>query len=189
MTKIRALARQSLSIARQQRHYSAPTDGSIPAAKVKYVPTEGVYPKGFVVGSGHAGVKPSNTKFNDVTLIASLSPCNAAGLFTVNAFKAAPVQVSKQVLHDTSGRGIRGVIINSGCANAVTGIGGLEDALTMATEAQKCFPKPDEDEATITPEVIQDSQDPKDPVASVLFGQSMRKNRMLVMSTGVIGQR
>jgi len=190
MTKLKAVARQSAAFARkQQRCYSAPTDGSIPAAKVNYIPTEGTYPKGFVVGSAHAGVKASNARFNDLTLIASQTPCLAAGLFTVNAFKAAPVQVSKQVLHQSKGRGIRGVVINSGCANAVTGIGGLEDALAMAKDAQGCFPRISDDELNIPLDNAIQTRDANDPIGSLLYSKAMRDTRMLVMSTGVIGQR
>jgi len=199
MTRLRAFARQSISIAQKhQRNYSAPTDGSIPAAKVKYVPTEGTYPKGFVVGSAHAGVKPSNTKFNDLTLIASRTLCDAAAVFTVNAFKAAPVMVSKHSLFRGAGRNMRGVVINSGCANAVTGIGGLEDAITMAKEAGKYFPK-DETKDEIKDEIKDDpNEDPngnmeesysKNPLTNILMSDSLKNSRMLVMSTGVIGQR
>jgi len=183
MAKLRIVTRQSISIVRQQcRHYSAPTDGSIPAAKAKYVPSEGTYPKGFVVGSAHAGVKPSNTRFNDLALFASKSLCNAAGVFTVNAFKAAPVQVSRQVLYNKSGEGVRGVIINSGCANAVTGTGGIEDAIAMATKTDACFPHEPSSSSKAKPDSRFDSN-------TALNDERLLENRTLVMSTGVIGQR
>lgn len=38
--------------------------------------------------------------------------------------------------------GIRSVIVNSGCANAVTGKGGLEDAEKMGAEVDRCFDVP-----------------------------------------------
>jgi len=144
----------------QTRSYSAPAERSIPAAKQKYVPTSGTYPKGFVVGTAHAGVKASNTKYDDVALVASEEPCAAAAVFTRNLFKAAPVQVSKALLRERKSVGFRGVVINSGCANAVTGRGGNEDAEAMAEATDKAF----------------------DPHAS---GTS----QTMVMSTGVIGQR
>jgi glutamate N-acetyltransferase/amino-acid N-acetyltransferase len=59
-----------------------------------------------------------------------------------------------------NGEGIRAIIINSGCANAVTGKGGLEDATNMGRTVDACLaPSPPSSSST------------------------------LVMSTGVIGQR
>lgn len=50
---------------------------------------------------------------------------------TRNVFKAAPVTVSSDLLHTAKGRA-RGFVVNSGCANAVTGKKGLEDAWAMS---------------------------------------------------------
>jgi glutamate N-acetyltransferase/amino-acid N-acetyltransferase len=141
----------------QLRHYSAPGEGSIPPAKAKYVPTSGTYPLGFVCASSHVGVKASNTRFDDIALLASTSPCSAAATFTTNKFQAAPVTVSRAVLQKLGNEGVRGVVVNSGCANAVTGKGGVEDAWAMSKEAERCFGDKD--------------------------------SGMVVMSTGVIGQR
>ncbi|KAL3471398.1 arginine biosynthesis protein ArgJ [Aspergillus californicus] len=121
----------------QVRCYSAPVDAAIPASKRKYIPSSGSYPKGFVVSGTHVGVKASNTKFPDLALISSETPCSAAAVFTTNKFQAAPVQVSKKILHASQGQGIRSVVINSGCANAVTGKGGLEDAANMAARVDE----------------------------------------------------
>ncbi|RDW74365.1 bifunctional ornithine acetyltransferase/N-acetylglutamate synthase [Aspergillus mulundensis] len=121
----------------QVRCYSAPVDVAIPASKRKYIPTSGTYPKGFSVSGTHVGVKASNTKFPDLALISSETPCSAAAVFTTNKFQAAPVQVSKKILNATQGQGIRSIVINSGCANAVTGKGGLEDATSMATKVDE----------------------------------------------------
>src|SRR5690242_10765050 len=73
------------------RHYSAPGEGATPASKLKYIPTSGTYPKGFLAGSTHVGVKASNTSRDDLTLIASEIPASGAALFTRNKFQAAPV--------------------------------------------------------------------------------------------------
>lgn len=105
---------------------------AIPPAKKKYVPTEGTYPAGFRVGGIWVGVKPSNTTKPDLALISSDLPCNGAAVFTKNKFQAAPVTFSKGLLNKAQNVGIQNVIINSGCANAVTGAGGLEDAQQMA---------------------------------------------------------
>src|SRR5579859_3260444 len=110
------------------RHYSPPLDGLIPAAKQKYVPTSGTYPKGFLVSGTHVGVKPTNKSNPDLAFLASETPCAAAAVFTKNKFQAAPVTVSREMLKRRNNTGIRSVIVNSGCANAVTGKGGMEDA-------------------------------------------------------------
>ena len=130
-----ATAKQAFKTIFQVRQYSAPADRSIPAAKQKYIPTTGTYPKGFLVGSAHAGVKASNTKYDDLALVTSEKPCAAAAVFTKNIFKAAPVIVSAALLYERKNAGFRGVVVNSGCANAVTGTGGKEDAIAMASAA------------------------------------------------------
>ncbi|KAK3299200.1 DNA replication factor C-like protein [Chaetomium fimeti] len=121
------------------RAYSAPSNGSIPAAKKKYVPTKGTYPLGFRTSGTIVGVKPSNTTKPDLALLTSDAPCAAAAVFTKNKFQAAPVTFSRNLLEKRDNKGIQSVIINSGCANAVTGKGGLEDATKMAQEADKCL--------------------------------------------------
>lgn len=148
----------------QIRHYSAPVDSSIPGAKLKYVPQSGTYPKGFRVSATHVGVKAANTKNPDLAFITSDVPAFAAAVFTTNKFQAAPVQVSRSILEHRGGAGIRSIIINSGCANAVTGQGGLEDARAMSDTATAVF---------------QQKEQPEDAQGS----------NSLVMSTGVIGQR
>lgn len=122
----------------QIRLYSVLHDSTIPESKRKYVPESGTYPKGFRVQGTHVGVKSSNTRFPDLALITSENPCNAAAVFTTNKFQAAPVQVSKAVLDKRRGEGIQSVVINSGCANAVTGKGGLEDAWRMSAKVDEC---------------------------------------------------
>ncbi|KAL2190985.1 DNA replication factor C-like protein [Thermothelomyces heterothallicus CBS 203.75] len=125
------------------RAYSALPNGSIPAAKKKYVPTTGTYPLGFRASGTIVGVKPSNTTKPDLALLTSDAPCAAAAVFTKNKFQAAPVTFSRDLLKRKSNQGIQGVIINSGCANAVTGKGGLEDAAKMAQAADKCIGQSD----------------------------------------------
>ncbi|KAI4147201.1 MAG: hypothetical protein L6R39_003200 [Caloplaca ligustica] len=147
----------------QNRHYSAPVAGAVPASKQKYVPSSGTYPRGFLASGIHVGVKPTNTKFPDLALLLSETPCSGAAVFTKNVFQAAPVTVSRQVLERRSGEGIRAIIINSGCANAVTGKGGLDDASAMGHAVDSCFNSPKEN--------------------------SSGASSTLVMSTGVIGQR
>lgn len=120
-----------------RRTYSASASGAVPAAKKKYVPTSGTYPRGFQVSGTVVGVKPGNTTKPDLAFITSDRPCAAAAVFTKNKFQAAPVTFSRSLLQQKNNAGLQGVLINSGCANAVTGKGGLEDAEAMATEADK----------------------------------------------------
>lgn len=96
----------------------------------RFVPTSGTYPKGFNVGGLHCGVKKDG-KSLDLALVTSELPCSAAAVFTKNVFKAAPVLVSREMLDARKGAGVRAVVANSGCANAVTGKGGMEDAQAM----------------------------------------------------------
>lgn len=159
-----AAKRFIVHVNRQIRRYSAPGEGAIPPAKQKYVPTSGTYPKGFLASSAHVGVKPSNTRFDDLALIASETPCSGAAVFTQNKFQAAPVTQSRDMLRRRGGGGIRAVVVNSGCANAVTGKGGIEDAWKMGEETDKCFRE----------------ESPSD---------DGKGSRTIVMSTGVIGQR
>lgn len=100
------------------------------AKYTKYVPTSGSYPKGFNVGGIHCGVKKDG-KSLDLAIVTSEHPCSAAAVFTKNVFKAAPVVASRAMLDARGGQGVRGLVANSGCANAVTGKGGMEDAEAM----------------------------------------------------------
>ena len=89
-------------------------------------------PKGFVAGGVHAGLKRSGKL--DLSLIATAdgTPVSAAAVFTSNKLAAAPVQVSRAHLAATGGRAA-GIIVNSGNANAATGIPGYEHAEQMCT--------------------------------------------------------
>ncbi len=69
----------------------------------------------------------------DLALIYSLRPCTAAGTFTKNAVKAAPVLQCQKALEE--GGPFHGIIANSGNANACTGTDGLKDAAAMAQRA------------------------------------------------------
>lgn len=62
----------------------------------------------------------------DLALIVADAPCTAAAVFTTNQVQAAPVVFDRELLN-RNGAGIRAVIINSGCANAVTGEQGLRN--------------------------------------------------------------
>ncbi|GAY18014.1 bifunctional glutamate N-acetyltransferase/amino-acid acetyltransferase ArgJ [Mycobacterium sp. shizuoka-1] len=95
----------------------------------KLVRTQGVTaPAGFRATGIAAGIKKSGAL--DLALVFNEGPdYAAAGVFTRNQVKAAPVLWSRQVL--SSGR-LRAVLLNSGGANACTGPGGFQDAHASA---------------------------------------------------------
>ncbi len=84
--------------------------------------------RGFLAGAAACGIKSGQATRDDLALVVSESPCAAAGTFTTNRVKAAPVRVSME--HVKRGRA-RAVVLNSGNANACTGPQGLEDARSM----------------------------------------------------------
>ena len=88
-------------------------------------------PLGYRMGGVHAGLKRNPTR-EDVSLVVSDVPAIAAGVYTTNLVFAAPVAHDRSL---TPGRGIRGVVVNSGNANACTGARGLDDARAMAAAA------------------------------------------------------
>lgn len=69
----------------------------------------------------------------DLALVFSEKPCAAAGVFTINAVKAAPVIQCQEVLQ--GGGPFHGIVANSGNANACTGEQGMRDARAMASIA------------------------------------------------------
>jgi len=89
-------------------------------------------PEGFRSASLHCGIKAKAGAL-DLAVLATDEPATAAGLFTTNLAKAAPVLVSQHHLTSTSGRA-RAVVVNSGCANACTGDDGMANAVRMTAE-------------------------------------------------------
>src|SRR6187397_726981 len=85
--------------------------------------------RGFFAGSAYCGIKASNHDRPDLALIHSSQPTFAAGTFTTNRVKAAPVRVSMMHLRSND---VRAIIANAGNANACTGIRGIETAKRMA---------------------------------------------------------
>jgi glutamate N-acetyltransferase/amino-acid N-acetyltransferase len=83
---------------------------------------------GFRAAATACGLKPSGNP--DLGFVWSDAPCAAAGMFTTNRVQAAPVTVCRETLAGAAAR-VRGVLFNSGCANAVTGERGLADARRM----------------------------------------------------------
>jgi glutamate N-acetyltransferase / amino-acid N-acetyltransferase len=81
-------------------------------------------PRGFVASGVRAGIRK---KRPDLGLIVAEDGANAAAVFTKNKFQAAPVVLSKSALKASGGR-VKAVVVNAGCANAVTGKAGLDAA-------------------------------------------------------------
>ncbi|KAG8836101.1 hypothetical protein FRC17_010034 [Serendipita sp. 399] len=155
----RALVRSFSSTASR---WAKPTPSKVHLA---VTPAQENLPKGFVATGIAAGVKKKEGVL-DLALILSKEPnTSAAACFTRNAFQAAPVIVCQDVLQQTSGRA-NALIVNSGCANAVTGKQGLKDAWEMVTSTDSLLSK-----------VMKSDSTPK-----------KESHSSLVMSTGVIGQ-
>ena len=86
------------------------------------------YPKGFKAAGVRAGIKE---KGEDLAIIYSEQPAVAAGVFTTNVVKAAPVILSQPKLPRATARAI---VVNSGNANACMGEQGMRDAYAMTSE-------------------------------------------------------
>ena len=87
-------------------------------------------PEGFHAGAIRAGIKKKESGIRpDLGVLFSEVPCVASAVFTTNRIKAAPVLLSRRRLRD--GRALA-VVVNSGCANACTGVRGLRDAAKVA---------------------------------------------------------
>lgn len=88
-------------------------------------------PKGFLASGLNAGIKNQTKK--DIAMVFSSTPCAAAGVFTTNLVKAAPVKWDKEIV--TTSPYVQAVVVNSGIANACTGAEGLGYCADTAAEA------------------------------------------------------
>jgi glutamate N-acetyltransferase/amino-acid N-acetyltransferase len=105
-------------------------------------------PWGFLAGAVSAGIKYTDKRRLDLGILFSEAPCAAAGLFTTNKVKAAPVRLDMERLKKGAARA---VVMNSGGANACTGEQGMADAIEMAAlAAQHTGVKPEETLAAST---------------------------------------
>ncbi len=87
-------------------------------------------PKGFSAMGVHAGIKKDK---KDMAMIYSIVPCTAAGTFTTNQVKAAPVKWDQKMIYEQEYS--QAVICNSGVANACTGAEGMKYCEEMAQAA------------------------------------------------------
>jgi acetylglutamate kinase len=95
-------------------------------------------PRGFAYSGINAGIKAAR---KDMALVYGEAPCAAAGCFTVNAARAAPVE-------DAAGRlpasGVRAIVANSGNANALVGPRGAKDVREVCAAVAKALDVPEE---------------------------------------------
>ncbi len=89
--------------------------------------------KGFQAASTAAGIKYKDRK--DMAMIYSKVPCRAAGTFTTNIVKAAPVKWDHRVVYNS--KAAQAVVINAGIANACTGEEGMGYCRQTAEKVEK----------------------------------------------------
>ncbi|SDP92580.1 glutamate N-acetyltransferase [Actinopolyspora xinjiangensis] len=107
------------------------TTGTVAQETSTGTPNGVTRPRGFRASGVAAGIKAGGSL--DLALVVNDGPRReAAGVFTTNQVKAAPVLWSEQVLRE---RRLRAVVLNSGGANACTGPEGFQDTHTTAERA------------------------------------------------------
>jgi glutamate N-acetyltransferase/amino-acid N-acetyltransferase len=121
---------------------TAPTDPELAAFSLA---------AGFHSAATACGLKPSGKL--DLGLVWSDTPCSAAGVFTTNRVQAAPVVLCRETLAAAASR-MRGVLYNSGCANAVTGARGLADARRMRSLGARAVGAADDELLVLSTGVI-----------------------------------
>lgn len=87
--------------------------------------------QGFMATGVYAGIKKNNKK--DMAMVYSTAPCKAAGTFTTNVVKAAPVKWDKKVVDES--KFVQAIVVNSGVANACTGDEGYGYCMDTAKAA------------------------------------------------------
>ena len=102
---------------------------------MKYIAGGVTAPKGFKAAGLYAGIKKGGKK--DMAMVYSEVPCRAAGVFTTNVVKAAPVKWDYKVVHESEFA--QAVVVNSGVANACTGEEGYRYCVEMAAEVGKAL--------------------------------------------------
>lgn len=94
--------------------------------------------KGFLAASTAAGIKYADR--TDMAMIYSKTPCAAAGTFTTNVVKAAPVKWDKEIV--SKSEFAQAVIVNAGIANACTGEEGFSYCKQTAEKASELLKIP-----------------------------------------------
>lgn len=89
-------------------------------------------PTGFQSSATWADIKANGKERNDLTIIVSDTPCETVALYTVNKVKAACVLYDMELTRQKNK--IQAIIVNSGNANACTGVQGINDCNTIVKE-------------------------------------------------------
>jgi len=97
-------------------------------------------PKGFLAADTAAGIKYKDRR--DMAMIYSEKPCKAAGTFTTNVVKAAPVKWDKKIV--TESPFAQAVVVNAGIANAATGEEGYSCCKKTAQKAAELLNIPED---------------------------------------------
>lgn len=135
--------------------------------------------KGYEAAAAAAGIK--YTDRTDMALIYSKVPCIAAGTFTTNVVKAAPVRWDQQIVKN--GDKVQAVIVNSGIANACTGEEGFGYCRETAKAAAAALDISEQGVLIGSTGVI-GKQLPMDKVAAGIRALSEKKNASLENGTG-----
>lgn len=99
---------------------------------IRFIPGGVTAAHGFRASGVSAGIK--RLRKPDLALVVADEPATAAAVFTTNRILAAPVLISRRRLRSGTARA---VLINSGCANCLTGLAGMQDALTVSRAAAR----------------------------------------------------
>ncbi|MEE8465461.1 MAG: bifunctional glutamate N-acetyltransferase/amino-acid acetyltransferase ArgJ [Dehalococcoidia bacterium] len=89
--------------------------------------------KGFRAGGTYVGIKTYSEDKMDMGMLLSDTPCSLAGVFTKSTLVSPSVTVNRETL--AAGAPVRGLVVNSGIANAGVGEQGYIDAKEMAAVA------------------------------------------------------
>jgi len=101
---------------------------------MKYIDGGITSPQGFKAAGVVCGIRKRGRK--DLALVYSQVPAQAAAVYTLNKFQAAPLQITKEHLKDGIAQAI---VVNSGVANACMGQQGLDSAKVMAKITAECL--------------------------------------------------
>mgnify|MGYP002512360933 FL=1 len=134
--------------------------------------------KGYEAAAAAAGIKYKDR--TDMAMIYSQVPCIAAGTFTTNVVKAAPVRWDQQVVGE--GGDVQAVIVNSGIANACTGEEGFGYCRETAKAAADAL-NISENGVLIGSTGVIGKQLPMEKVAAGIMAMAQRKNGSLENGT------
>ena len=139
--------------------------------------------KGLKIGTTNAGIK--QVERPDIVVFELDDKATTAGIFTLNAFCAAPVQICKQ--HLASEVNTKFLIINTGNANAGTGEQGYQDAISICDVVAKKNGVPVESVLPFSTGVIGEPL-PMDKIVPALTKacESTLENNWYVASQGIM---